>query len=51
MAGCAKSSYGFFRNQEFVIAAVRVMTLHAITRLQRFVDNLFGGLLQMTVLA
>ena len=42
MAGCTKSSDGFFRNQKFVIAAVRVMTLHTITRFQRFVNDLFG---------
>ncbi len=50
MAGCAKSSDGFFRNEEFVITAMRIMALHAITRFQGLMDNLLGSLLQMAVL-
>ena len=45
MAVFAKSGDRFLRNQEFVITAVRVMALHAITCFQRFVNNLLGSLL------
>jgi hypothetical protein len=51
MAVFAKSGDCFFRNQKFVITAVRVMALHAITSFYGLVNDLLGGLLQMAVFA
>ena len=51
MALRTKVRHGLLGNQGFAVAAVRIVALGALARLQRLVDILLGGLIQMAVLA
>src|SRR4030043_1125826 len=51
MAVFAKSGDRFFLNQKLVVTAVGIVALHTITSFYGLVNDLLGGLLQMTVFA